>query len=129
MDEPYVLQRYGSFFAYLRAAEALADRAAEKISGVYENHSEKRDITEEQRDEVAEWVASVKIVTTDGALEVTSGVFEVIGARAIAGKEVGLDRFWRDARTHTLHDPVAYKQEGLGRYILKSEYPKPTWYT
>lgn len=56
------------------------------------------------------------------------GVFETTGARATAGK-VGLDRYWRDVRTHTLHDPVSYKETELGRYVLLGEVPEPTWYT
>ena len=127
-EEPYVLQRYGSFLAHLRAAEALANVAGDKIASIYNNRSAKRDITAAERGEVAEWVASVKVVATDTALKVTSGVFEVTGARATAAK-VGLDRFWRDIRTHTLHDPVAYKEEELGRYLLKGEVPEPSWYT
>ena len=127
-EEPYILQRYGSFLAHLRAAEALADVAGTKIRDIYLLHSEKRDITAAERGEVAEWVASVKVVATDTALRVTSGVFETTGARATAAK-VGLDRFWRDVRTHTLHDPVAYKEQELGRYLVKGQVPEPTWYT
>lgn len=85
-------------------------------------------MTAQARGEVAEWVASVKVVATDVGLRVTSGVFEVTGAKATATK-VGLDRFWRDIRTHTLHDPVAYKNRELGRYQLLQEIPEPTWYT
>lgn len=85
-------------------------------------------MTAEERGEVAEWVASVKVVTTDVGLRVTSGVFEVVGARATSLK-VGLDRFWRDIRTHTLHDPVAYKNREQGRYVLLGEQPTPSWYT
>lgn len=77
---------------------------------------------------MAEWVASVKVVATDTALRVTSGVFEVTGARATKAG-LGLDRYWRDVRTHTLHDPVAYKEQELGRYLVKGEVPEPTWYT
>ncbi|MCJ1460467.1 hypothetical protein MMC28_010849 [Mycoblastus sanguinarius] len=128
LSEPYILQRYGSFLAHLRAAEALADTAGSKISAIFTNHSAKRDITAAERGEVAEWVASVKVVATDTALRVTSGVFEVTGARATAEK-VGLDRFWRDVRTHSLHDPVAYKEMELGRYLLEGEVPLPSWYT
>jgi hypothetical protein len=60
---------------------------------------------------------SAKVVTTDTVLRVTAGVFEVTGSRATA-KKVGLDRFWRDIRTHSLHDPVAYKNRELGEYVL-----------
>lgn len=80
------------------------------------------------RSELAEWVASVKVVTTDTGLRVTSGVFEMTGARTTSLK-VGLDRFWRDIRTHTLHDPVAYRNWEFGRYKLLDEVPEPTWYT
>ncbi|KAI4158422.1 MAG: hypothetical protein LQ342_007463 [Letrouitia transgressa] len=127
-SEPYVLQRYGSFLAHLRAAEALADVAGQKIADIYIHRKADRDISADERGDVAEWVASVKVVATDTALRVTSGVFEVTGARATAAK-VGLDRFWRDVRTHTLHDPVAYKKEELGRYLVTGEAPTPTWYT
>lgn len=128
-DEFYILERYGNFFAHLRAVEALADKAGDRLSELYERHSGDRlKVTAEERGEVAEWVASVKVVTTDVGLRVTSGIFEVTGARATSLK-VGLDRFWRDIRTHTLHDPVAYKNRELGRYVLLHEYPEPTWYT
>lgn len=127
-DEFYILSRYGSFEAHLRAAEALADRAGEAIRSVYSEHGEDRAVSARLRGEVAEWVASAKIVTTDTGLRVTSGVFEVTGAKATA-KKVGLDRFWRDIRTHTLHDPVAYKERELGRFALVDEVPEPSWYT
>ncbi|KIW88507.1 uncharacterized protein Z519_11076 [Cladophialophora bantiana CBS 173.52] len=127
-DEHYILARYGNFHAHLRAAEALADLAGEKIRDVYADHGEKRDVSARRRGEVAEWVASIKIVATETSLRVTSGVFEVTGASSTARK-VGLDRFWRDVRTHTLHDPVAYKERELGTFYLLDEVPEPTWYT
>jgi alkylation response protein AidB-like acyl-CoA dehydrogenase len=128
-DEFYVLSNYGNFLAHLRAATALADKAGLEVDAIYEKHSEKRDgLTARERGELAEWVASVKVVTTDTGLRVTSGVFEVTGAKSTATK-VSLDRFWRDIRTHTLHDPVAYKNRELGRYQLLDEVPEPTWYT
>lgn len=127
-DEFYVLARYGNFHAHLRAAEALADRAGEQISSLYADHGEERDVSARRRGEVAEWVASIKVVATDTSLRVANGVFEVTGASSSA-KKVGLDRFWRDVRTHTLHDPVAYKERELGRFFLLDEVPEPTWYT
>jgi alkylation response protein AidB-like acyl-CoA dehydrogenase len=127
-DEFYILERYGNFKAHLRAAEALADKAGLVIASIYETRSAKRDISARERGEAAEWVASVKIVATDTGLKVTSGLFEVTGARA-TGSRVGLDRFWRDIRTHSLHDPVSYKNRELGRFTLLDEVPVPTWYT
>ncbi|ATY61721.1 thermophilic desulfurizing enzyme family [Cordyceps militaris] len=131
-DEFYILSTYGNFLAHLRAATALAEKAGEQIDTVYDGTQnsvqDRAKVTVQARGEVAEWVASVKVVATDVGLRVTSGVFEVTGAKATATK-VGLDRFWRDIRTHTLHDPVAYKNRELGRYQLLQEIPEATWYT
>lgn len=125
------MSTYGNFFAHLRAATALADKAGLEIDAVYQSSGDaatRAGVTAEARGEAAEWVASVKVTSTDTGLRVTSGVFEVTGAKSTATK-VGLDRFWRDIRTHTLHDPVAYKNRELGRYQLLQEIPEPTWYT
>lgn len=96
---------------------------------VYSKYSNDRSsLTARARGELAEEVASVKVVTTDTGLRVTSGIFEVTGATSTKAK-FGADRFWRDIRTHTLHDPVAYKNRELGRFQLLGEIPEPTWYT
>ncbi|KAI6779790.1 Dibenzothiophene desulfurization enzyme C [Emericellopsis cladophorae] len=123
-EEFYILSTYGNFLAHLRAATTLADHA-DLVDAVYKNLGDattRAKVTAQARGGLAEWVASVKVVTTDTGLRVTSGVFEVTGAKAAATK-VGLDRFWRDIRTHSLHDPVAYKNRELGRYHLVGENP------
>lgn len=127
-SEFYILERYGAFLADLRATTALADIAGKQIADLYSAHGEKRDVSERLRGEVAEWVCSAKIKATDTGLSVTAGVFEVTGSRATSRK-VLLDRFWRDVRTHSLHDPVALKRTELGRFLLKDQVPEPTWYT
>ena len=50
------------------------------------------------------------------------------GARSTAA-EFGLDRFWRNARVHTLHDPVDYQLRDLGRFFLDGRIPDPTAYS
>jgi alkylation response protein AidB-like acyl-CoA dehydrogenase len=42
---------------------------------------------------------------------------------------LGFDRFWRNLRTHTLHDPVDYKRRGLGRWFLTDAWPTPSFYS
>ncbi|MEU0089293.1 acyl-CoA dehydrogenase family protein [Kribbella sp. NPDC006257] len=125
VDEPYVVDVYGDFQSKLWAVEALADAVASEGQRIHENAWE---VTAEQRGEHEVRVAAVKARATEVALEVTSGIFEVTGARSTASKE-GLDRFWRNVRTHTLHDPVAYKRREVGRHLLTGELPEPTWYS
>ncbi|MEU7487743.1 acyl-CoA dehydrogenase family protein [Streptomyces sp. NPDC042319] len=125
VDEPYVIDVYGDLTAKLWAAEALADQVAEEG---WELHSDPDAVTEQTRGEHEVRVAAVKARATDVALEVANRVFEVTGARSTATAE-GLDRFWRNIRTHTLHDPVAYKRREVGRFVLTGELPQPTWYS
>ncbi|TGO14125.1 hypothetical protein BTUL_0058g00500 [Botrytis tulipae] len=127
-EEWYILERYGTFHAHLSAVVALADSVGKKLTDIYAKHQDERSVSARERGELAEAVAAVKVVATDVGLNVTSGVFEMTGARATS-KNVGLDRFWRDIRTHSLHDPVAYKKRELGRWALLGEIPEPTWYT
>jgi alkylation response protein AidB-like acyl-CoA dehydrogenase len=61
-------------------------------------------------------------------LEVSSRIFEVTGTRSTTAA-LGLDRHWRNVRTHTLHDPVAYKRREVGAFLRRDEIPEPTWYS
>ena len=55
-------------------------------------------------------------------------MFEVAGARAThAG--LALDRYWRNLRTQSLHDPVDYKTRELGEWALTGRAPVPTFYS
>ncbi|ALC30563.1 MULTISPECIES: acyl-CoA dehydrogenase family protein [Streptomyces] len=125
VDEPYVIDTYGDLTAKLWAVEALADAVAAEGQKLHDAPDE---VTEQARGEFEVRVAAAKARATDVALEVTSRIFEVTGARATASAE-GLDRFWRNVRTHTLHDPVAYKRREVGRHVLTGELPEPTWYS
>jgi alkylation response protein AidB-like acyl-CoA dehydrogenase len=124
-DEPYILDAYGDLQSKLWAAQALADRAGEAIG---ELHLDPDGLTERARGEVAVLIAAAKQRAVDVGLEIGTRVYEVTGARATASA-VGLDRFWRNVRTHSLHDPIAYKRREVGRFTLLDEIPEPTWYT
>ncbi|MFI8189209.1 acyl-CoA dehydrogenase family protein [Streptomyces sp. NPDC085946] len=125
VDEPYVIDTYGDLTAKLWAVEALADAVAAEGQKL---HDDPDAVTEQARGEFEVRVAAVKARATDVALEVANRVFEVTGARATSTAE-GLDRFWRNIRTHSLHDPVAYKRREVGRWVLEGELPQPTWYS
>src|SRR5690606_30686912 len=126
VDEWYILEAYGDLQSKLWSVEALTDQVGTQLSQIL--HGDREAVTARQRGEIAVRVAAAKQRAIDVGLEVTSRIFEVTGARATASS-VGLDRFWRNLRTHSLHDPVAYKRREVGRYTLLNEIPEPTWYT
>jgi alkylation response protein AidB-like acyl-CoA dehydrogenase len=124
-EDPYILANYGRFFVDLQAAQALTDIAGESLQRAWESEEA---ISESVRGKCALDVAASKVITTKTGLEITSQMFEVMGARAAAGP-ARLDRYWRNLRTHTLHDPVDYKIRELGEWALNHKLPKPTFYS
>lgn len=123
-EDPYILARYGDSAARVQALSALIQQATDALDWGFERG---RELTEQERATVAEQIVAAKITAHATALDVTQGVFDVTGARATKSS-VGLDRHWRDVRTHTLHDPVAYKQAELGAYLLNGTLPAPSAY-
>ena len=88
-----------------------------------------RDVTlQVERGEVAVSVAEAKVLAHRASIEIGSQLFELTGARSTSAR-FGFDRFWRNARVHTLHDPVDYKLRDLGRYALDCRLPEPTAYS
>ena len=67
-------------------------------------------------------VAEAKALSTEVSIQVASKLFELTGSRSTL-EEYGLDRHWRNARTHTLHDPVRWKYYALGNYYLNGVPP------
>jgi len=67
-------------------------------------------------------VAAARAACGDAALEVATAIFDFSGASA-ADRDHGLDRHWRNARTHTLHDPTRSKHHHLGRHLVAGDAP------
>ena len=123
--DPYVQQRYGEFWLKLRPATALADIAARLLDAAFEKGV---DLGAQERGDVAIAVAEAKVLAHRAALAIGSEMFELTGARSTSAR-FGFDRFWRNARVHTLHDPVDYKLRDLGRHALEGRLPDPTPYS
>ncbi|CUM67370.1 uncharacterized protein PRCAT00005063001 [Priceomyces carsonii] len=125
-DEWYIRETYGNLASKLFAAEALIYKTAKSVS--YALHDDRTHLNEQIRGEIAVKVAASKVVAAEVALEVTSKIFEITGARS-ALTTFALDRFWRNVRVHSLHDPLAYKKREVGSFFLLHEIPTPSWYT
>ncbi|WP_144633960.1 acyl-CoA dehydrogenase family protein [Bordetella genomosp. 13] len=124
-DDPYVQERFGEFRLAVRAAEALADIAGARLDAALARGDE---VTAIERGEVAVAGADAKVWAHRAALKVGTELFETTGARSTSAR-YGYDRYWRNARVHTLHDPVAYKIRDLGRYALDGVPPEPSPYS
>ena len=124
-DDPYTLNRFGELQVQVAAGEALADRAAQALDAAYVKGEA---LVADERAAVAIAVAEAKVVAHRAGLYASQELFEVVGARGTHAS-LGFDRFWRNARTHTLHDPLDYKLNMLGRWALKDEAPVPSLYT
>ncbi|MGV1756603.1 acyl-CoA dehydrogenase family protein [Rhizobium sp. A22-96] len=124
-DDPYILERVGELTAALKASAALADSAAAIVqAGLAKGHR----ATARERGEAAAEAYAAKVNATHVALDVTNRVFELTGARSTAEK-FRFDRFWRNVRTHTLHDPVFYKAKEVGEFVLNDKIPEVSLYS
>ncbi|WP_427026298.1 SfnB family sulfur acquisition oxidoreductase (plasmid) [Aureimonas ureilytica] len=115
-DDPYTIAAVGALQVRLHAAQALQDLAG---------HAVDRAVAEPTADTVAAAqiaTAEAKILSTEIAIEATNKLFELAGTRSTLA-EHGLDRHWRNARTHTLHDPVRWKYAIVGNHALNGVNP------
>jgi alkylation response protein AidB-like acyl-CoA dehydrogenase len=124
-QDPYILHHYGQMQIQLQAATALADRAGDLLQQAWEKEYS---LTAEERGSCAIAIAQAKAFVTQVGLDITSQIFEVMGARSTAAT-YGFDRFWRNLRTFTLHDPVDYKIRVVGNWVLNDELPIPDFYS
>ena len=123
-DDPFIVLRYGKMIVDLRGAELVTDAAAATLDAAWQRED---DLTPEERGASSMAIALAKVATTEVGLSTTTRMFEVMGARATSGA-LRLDRYWRNLRTHTLHDPVDYKLKDLGNWVLNETLPVPSFY-
>ena len=116
-DDPLTIYHIGQIDSRLAAAEALLEQAGKTLDR-YRNA-----LNEENVALASVAVARAKVFTTEVALEASSRLFELSGTRATSSSN-NLDRHWRNARVHTLHDPVRWKYQLLGNWVLNGVSPQ-----
>ena len=115
-QDPLVVQRFGELYVDVVAAEAALKDAGLAVDAAFLAG------TEDAIGEASLAVAASKVLGERSSLSVSSALFEVAGTRSTATAD-NLSRHWRNARTHTLHDPVRWKLQHLGRFALRGERP------
>ena len=116
VNDPLLIAEYGRLVARLHGADALLVEAGAAVDRLLqETNAERLAIASAA-------VASAKIATTDISLEATNQLFELGGIESTFAERY-FDRHWRNARAHTLHDPVRWKYQAIGNYYLNGVYP------
>ncbi len=123
-DDRLLQLRAGEMWSALQAATALSNQTNERFQQAWEQGFA---LTADSRGALAIDVAAARTQAARTALHVTSQIFELVGARGTASKH-NLDRYWRNVRVHTLHDPLDYRHQGIGAWLLAGDVPNPYGY-
>ena len=115
-EDPLTLKSFGHLSVRLHAAEALLERAGELLD------SAQNDTNASTVAAASIAIAEARALSTEISLAAGSTLFELAGSQATLA-EHGLDRHWRNARVHTLHDPVRWKYHAVGNYYLNDANP------
>lgn len=115
-DDPLIVTRIGEIAVRIEAATAIVERAGSKIDAAQIN------LTEDHVVDAALSVAAAQAITADIAMDATNTLFDLAGATS-ARIGLNLDRHWRNARIHTLHDPARRKYSIVGNYHLNGMKP------
>ena len=115
-DDPLTIARIGELAIRVEAAEATLERAGRKVDQAQVN------LDAENAVAATLAVAAAKVLTTELAIDATNVLFELAGTSA-SRRGLNLERHWRNARTHTLHDPVRWKYHVVGNYHLNGVTP------
>ncbi|WP_067499775.1 acyl-CoA dehydrogenase family protein [Actinoplanes sp. TFC3] len=116
-DDPHVRHRFGRLATRVRAAQALLADAARTLEMI--------GLVPESADEAARGslaVAGAKVFGSEVALEAASELFQMCGTSSTASK-YDLDRHWRNARIHSVHDPLDWKYHHIAAYELTDVLP------
>jgi alkylation response protein AidB-like acyl-CoA dehydrogenase len=124
-QDPHLVRHAGKLWLELEAARLLVERAGEALQAAW---STGESLDERARGETAIAIATAKAFTTRAGLDVATRIFEIVGPRGTTAA-LGFDRYWRNLRTLTLHDPVDHKLHELGQFALHGTLPTPSFYS
>ncbi|MFE2171342.1 acyl-CoA dehydrogenase [Streptomyces sp. NPDC059447] len=114
-EEQDLLLTYGELASAAQTATAMVDRATVAMARALDTGTH---LDAEEPADVAALVATAETVSSKAALHITARVLELADAP-------GLDRFWRNARVLTAHQPVAHRLRSIGEHYLNAPHRLP----
>lgn len=106
----------GRLAGRVAAAEAIVHRAARLTDAASEQ------LTADRAAAAVVAVDEAKALAYDAGVHVSDSIVRLLGPAAL-DERLGLDRHWRNARTHSLHDVVRWKYHHAGDYFLNDRLP------
>ena len=105
------------------AAGAVVLKAAEALQRSYELHRDAPGPEAERATALADVEVNQAVtVVTNLVLEATTILFDALGASAVK-QGLGLDRYWRNARTIASHNPRIYRDRIVGAFAVNGTEP------
>jgi SfnB family sulfur acquisition oxidoreductase len=115
-EDPTLIHVAGDLRVTVRGAQALLAEAARQVD------TARAKLTDDTTAAASVAVAIAKVAAVRASLQASTVLFELGGTRSASATE-NLSRYWRDARTHTLHDATRWKLHHIGRYTLSGTRP------
>ncbi|HVJ41325.1 MAG TPA: acyl-CoA dehydrogenase [Dongiaceae bacterium] len=126
-QDPQVLQVVGRVRSAAYSAGAIVLKVAESLQRAFDTRFTNDAAADEKANAIAELeAAQAQTVITNLILDATTILFDALGASSTI-RTKGLDRFWRNARTLSSHNPRIYKDRIVGDYAVNGTPPPYQW--
>lgn len=126
-DDAQILQVVGRLRSAAYTSGAIVQHAARALQRAFEAQQQDDEQQKTQSVAIAELEVSQSLnVVTDLLLNASTTLFDALGASATL-KPLALDRFWRNARTLSSHNPRIYKDRIVGDFAVNGTLPPEQW--
>ncbi len=126
-EDAQVLQVVGRLRGAAYSSGAIVLHAAQALQRAFEAHQNGDEQQLTRVVALAELEVSQSLnVVTDLLLNASSTLFDALGASATL-KPLALDRFWRNVRTLSSHNPRIYKDRIVGDFAVNGRLPPEQW--
>jgi alkylation response protein AidB-like acyl-CoA dehydrogenase len=122
-NDPQILAVVGRVRGAAYAAGAIVLKTAEALERVFERNQAGDRLGEEHAGALADVEINEAVtVVSDLILNATTELFDALGSSG-TGRDHGLDRHWRNARTITSHNPRIYRDRIAGAFAVNGTLP------
>ncbi len=125
-NDPQILEGVGRIAADAAACEAITVRSADTLQAAYEARSASAEVIAGLKRDAELRASEAQVVCTRLAMGAAQSLFDGLGASSTIDTHL-LDRHWRNARTVSSHNPVAFKARIIGDWLVNAVEPPYEW--